>query len=86
MSEHNSAAHSALPSSPSAAVPRYPLRDFFRKPESSDYAISPDGRHLSFLGLHQGRQNIFVQAENAQAKSVLYQLVEPCAILWTYPT
>ena len=40
----------------------YPVRDFFRKPEKGQFLISPDGRHLSYLGRHEGRRNIFVQA------------------------
>ena len=43
---------------------RYDVRDFFRKPEKSQYRISPDGQHLAFLAGHAGRQNVFVQALN----------------------
>ena len=39
----------------------YSVRDFFRRPEKHQFTISPDGRHLSFLTRHAGRQNIFVQ-------------------------
>ncbi|MGF6773541.1 dipeptidyl aminopeptidase/acylaminoacyl peptidase [Paraburkholderia sp. GAS199] len=46
-------------------VKTYSVRDFFRRPEKSQFTISPDGRHLSFLTRHAGRQNIFVQALGA---------------------
>ncbi|MFM0739216.1 S9 family peptidase [Paraburkholderia xenovorans] len=39
----------------------YSARDFFRRPDKHGFAISPDGRHLSFMARHAGRQNIFVQ-------------------------
>ncbi|PRX27820.1 dipeptidyl aminopeptidase/acylaminoacyl peptidase [Paraburkholderia sp. BL18I3N2] len=42
-------------------VKLYSVRDFFRRPEKHQFTISPDGRHLSFLTRHAGRQNIFVQ-------------------------
>ncbi len=45
-----------------AKVKHYSVRELFRKPDRSQFSISPDGRHLSFLARHQGRQNIFVQA------------------------
>ncbi|WP_454722356.1 MULTISPECIES: S9 family peptidase [Cupriavidus] len=49
-----------------ATTPRhYTVRELFRKPDRSQFSISPDGRHLSFLARHQGRQNIFVQAIDA---------------------
>lgn len=45
-----------------AKVKHYGVRELFRKPDRSQFSISPDGRHLSFLARHQGRQNVFVQA------------------------
>ena len=53
---------SSAPASRPAPVKIYGVREFFRKPERSQFSISPDGRHLSFLGRHQGRLNVFVQA------------------------
>jgi hypothetical protein len=32
-----------------SAVKRYPVRDFFRRPDKHSFEIAPDGRHLSFL-------------------------------------
>jgi dipeptidyl aminopeptidase/acylaminoacyl peptidase len=49
-----------------AGVKTYGVREFFRKPDRSQFLISPDGRHLSFLGRHQGRQNVFVQEIDAR--------------------
>jgi dipeptidyl aminopeptidase/acylaminoacyl peptidase len=41
---------------------RYTVEDFFRHPEKSNYQLSPDGRHLSWLGPYQRRLNLFVQS------------------------
>jgi dipeptidyl aminopeptidase/acylaminoacyl peptidase len=41
--------------------PRIPLRDFFRNPERTAFAISPDGRYISWLGPYERRLNVFVQ-------------------------
>ena len=38
-----------------------PLKDFFRNPERTDYAISPNGKYLSFLAPYKGRLNVFLQ-------------------------
>ncbi len=38
-----------------------PLKDFFRNPERTNYAISPNGKHLSFMAPYEGRLNVFVQ-------------------------
>lgn len=37
------------------------IEDFFRNPERTAYALSPDGSHYAFLAPYQNRQNIFVQ-------------------------
>ncbi len=42
-------------------VPLIPLEDFFRKPEKTRFAISPDGKHLAWLAPWQSRLNIHVQ-------------------------
>ncbi|WP_345815183.1 S9 family peptidase [Paraburkholderia sp. PREW-6R] len=52
------------------AVKRYPVRDFFRRPDKQSFTIAPDGRHLSFHARHAGRQNIFVQAIDADGAPV----------------
>lgn len=38
-----------------------PLKDFFRNPEKTQFSISPDGTHLSFLAPYKNRLNIYVQ-------------------------
>lgn len=44
-----------------SAVKSYDVRDFFRYPERTAFQLSPDGGHLSFLAIHGGRLNVFVQ-------------------------
>ena len=48
----------------------YDVRDFFRKPERSTFRLAPDGRHLAFLARRNGRQNVFVQALDADGAPV----------------
>jgi dipeptidyl aminopeptidase/acylaminoacyl peptidase len=43
-----------------------PMRDFFKNPEKTGYQISPDGKHLSYLGPYEGRLNIFVMETGAK--------------------
>jgi dipeptidyl aminopeptidase/acylaminoacyl peptidase len=47
----------ALPAS--AAPPT--LQDFFRNPEKVGFAISPNGKYLSWVAPYQSRQNVFVR-------------------------
>jgi dipeptidyl aminopeptidase/acylaminoacyl peptidase len=49
------------PSAQAEPAKPIPLRDFFRNPERSRFAISPDGKTLSFLRPYQRRKNLFVQ-------------------------
>jgi dipeptidyl aminopeptidase/acylaminoacyl peptidase len=42
-------------------VPHIPLEDFFKNPEKSAYALSPDGQYLAYLAPYKNRKNIFVQ-------------------------
>ncbi|MBN1826575.1 MAG: S9 family peptidase [Candidatus Eisenbacteria bacterium] len=44
-----------------AAARKIPIRDFFRHPEETEYKLSPSGRHLAFVGVYQGRDNLFVR-------------------------
>lgn len=37
-----------------------PLRDFFKNPETSSYAISPDGKIISYLAPYKNRMNIHI--------------------------
>lgn len=41
--------------------PLIPMRDFFRNPETTGYAISPNGEYLAFLAPWENRLNIHVQ-------------------------
>lgn len=59
------AAAAASPQADAGPVKRYDVRDFFRKPERSAFRLAPDGRHLAYLARNNGRQNVFVQALDA---------------------
>ncbi|MCC6868762.1 MAG: S9 family peptidase [Burkholderiales bacterium] len=52
-----------MPSGGAQATPaaRIPLRDFFRNPEQTAFAISPDGRYLAWLAPWERRLNVFVR-------------------------
>lgn len=50
---------------------RIQLEDFFRNPEKTAYALSPDGTHIAFMAPYKNRRNIFVQAiGDAEAKRI----------------
>ncbi|MGA7781676.1 MAG: prolyl oligopeptidase family serine peptidase [Paraburkholderia sp.] len=51
-------------------VKQYAVRDFFRRPDKHSFTIAPDGRHLSFLARHSGRENVFVQGIDADGAPV----------------
>ena len=40
---------------------RIPVRDFFRNPEQSGFALSQDGKYLSWLAPYRSRLNVFVR-------------------------
>jgi hypothetical protein len=42
-------------------MPQIPLEAFFRKPERAIARLSPDGRHVAFLGRWERRMNLFVR-------------------------
>ena len=46
---------------PDSAVPRIPLRDFFRNPVETGFRISPDGRFIAWLAPYERRLNVFVR-------------------------
>jgi len=50
-----------------------PINDFFKTPEKTAFKISPDGKFVSYLKKHNGKQNICIQAiedgENMMATS-----------------
>jgi dipeptidyl aminopeptidase/acylaminoacyl peptidase len=43
------------------ATKHIPMRDFFRNAEKTNFSISPDGTHISFMQPYQHRMNVFVQ-------------------------
>ena len=70
MSNPNLPGDSTLPSSQeeidhlirlSSGNEKYSIEDFFRKPEKSQYKLSPDGIHYSFVAPYKRRSNIFVR-------------------------
>ncbi len=46
---------------PGRPAPLIPVRDFFRNPERSGFALSQDGRYLSWLAPYRSRLNVFVR-------------------------
>lgn len=47
-------------------APLIPMRDFFRNPEQTGFAISPNGEYLAFLQPYESRLNVFVQRIGAK--------------------
>lgn len=45
----------------SVDIPKIPVQDFFKNPESSGYVISPNGKFYAFLAPVKQRMNVFVQ-------------------------
>jgi dipeptidyl aminopeptidase/acylaminoacyl peptidase len=45
---------------PALATPP-PMKDFFRNPEKAGFAISPDGKYLSWVAPYESRLNVFVR-------------------------
>ncbi|TCV10338.1 dipeptidyl aminopeptidase/acylaminoacyl peptidase [Sphingobacterium alimentarium] len=54
---------------------KIPIEDFFDKPDHSNFKISPDGKHIAYLGLEDHCKNIFVlNLENPDSsKQLTYQ-------------
>ena len=50
----------ALAPKPAFAAPP-PLKDFFRNPEKTGFALSPDGKYLSWVAPYENRLNVFVR-------------------------
>ena len=42
-------------------IPKIPVQDFFKNPEKSGYAISPNGKYFAYLAPVKQRMNVFVQ-------------------------
>jgi dipeptidyl aminopeptidase/acylaminoacyl peptidase len=62
-------AQSTAPATPSA-VKVYDVREFFKNPERSFFRLAPDGKHLAFKAHDNGRQNVFVQALDANGSPI----------------
>lgn len=52
----------AATATPAPAPVRIPLRDFFRNPERELFALSDDGKWVSYLAPSASRMNVFVRA------------------------
>ena len=52
-----------------------PIEDFFDKPDHTNFKISPDGKHIAYLGLESHCKNIFIlDLENPDSsKQLTYQ-------------
>jgi len=37
-----------------------PVEDFFSEPEKTNFKISPNGKHIAYLGMYEGQKNIYV--------------------------
>jgi len=37
-----------------------PVSDFFSEPEQTNFRISPNGKYIAYLGLHEGQKNIYI--------------------------
>ena len=42
-------------------IPKIPIKEFFRNPEKTGFALSPDGKNLAFMAPVKQRLNVFVQ-------------------------
>src|SRR5438128_422425 len=63
---------SSTPAVQASPPPRkIPLRDFFKNPDSRGYALSPEGKTLSYLAPWQSRMNIWIRpSAGGEAKRV----------------
>lgn len=54
---------------------KIPIEDFFDKPDHTNFKISPDGKHIAYLGLEDHCKNIFIlNLENLDSsKQLTYQ-------------
>ncbi len=47
-------------------IPKIPLKEFFKNPEVTGYALSPDGKNLAYLAPVKQRLNVFVKTLNGE--------------------
>lgn len=59
-----------MPNTLDQEIPKIPLKDFFKNPEKSGYAISPDGKNFAFMAPVNQRMNVFVQKIGEQERQI----------------
>lgn len=52
------------------AVPKIPVRDFFKNPDKTNFQLSPNGKYISFTQSYQNRLNIHVMPRGGEARRV----------------
>ncbi|QNM96079.1 S9 family peptidase [Chitinimonas koreensis] len=52
------------------AVPKIPVRDFFKNPDKTNFQLSPNGKYISFTQGYQNRLNIHVMPRGGEARRV----------------
>ncbi len=63
----------------SGRAPLIPLRDFFRNPEKTAFAISDDGKWVSYLAPYKNRLNLFVRSATSAPDAPATQLTQETA-------
>lgn len=63
---------------------KYSVEDFFRHPERTRFQLSPAGDYFSFLGPHERRLNLFVQATEGGGEAKRLTSVEDRDIAWYF--
>lgn len=49
-------------------IPVIPLKDFFKNPEKTGFALSPDGKHIAFMQPWKDRMNVHVMKGKGKVK------------------
>ncbi|MFT5513242.1 MAG: protease II [Bacteroidia bacterium] len=65
-------------------IPQIPVKEFFKNPEKSGYALSPNGTHLAFLAPVKQRLNVFIQKIGTEeSKQITFETKRSVAgFLW----
>jgi hypothetical protein len=66
----------AATAAPAARPPVIPLRDFFRNPEKAGFALSDDGKWVSYMAPFKNRLNIFVRPADKEAATHRWPFLE----------
>lgn len=56
---------------PAGRAPTVPMRDFFRNPEKAAFALSDDGKWVSYVAPHKSRLNVFVRPAGAGPEAAI---------------